>query len=157
MRSGLFYQKLVSSEGAVTHNVLKYQQLSIARYQVSFYGNSYFLVIIPKWPVPLMCILSHICECWSTLNLIIWLFLFVIITSTLEGHVRKCLCLRPWSLVGNLGVVSCFTSMNGYFYYIIIILPHIRQSVCMQIIIILKKRQAEQKNQKKNLNNYNIV
>ena len=29
-------------ELAVTHNVLYYQQLSIARYQVSFYANNYF-------------------------------------------------------------------------------------------------------------------
>ena len=34
------YQKL--SKGAVSHNVLKYQQLSVAHYQVSFYAYSYF-------------------------------------------------------------------------------------------------------------------
>ena len=27
-------------EGALSHDVLHYQQLSIARYQVSFYGNN---------------------------------------------------------------------------------------------------------------------
>ena len=32
----------VTSEGAVSHNVLYYQQLSITRYQVSFYANNYF-------------------------------------------------------------------------------------------------------------------
>ena len=38
----LLSQKLVTSEGAVTHNVLYYQQLSNARYQVSFYAHNYF-------------------------------------------------------------------------------------------------------------------
>ena len=32
----------VISEGAVSHNVLYYQQPSIACYQVSFYANYYF-------------------------------------------------------------------------------------------------------------------
>ena len=36
------FSKTVTSEGAVSHNVLYYQQLSIARYQVSFYANNYF-------------------------------------------------------------------------------------------------------------------
>ena len=38
----LFLKNYVTSEGAVSHNVLYYQQLSIARYQVSFYANNYF-------------------------------------------------------------------------------------------------------------------
>ena len=37
-----FSKTTVTSEGAVSHNVLYYQQLSIARYQVSFYANNYF-------------------------------------------------------------------------------------------------------------------
>ena len=37
-----FLENYVTSEGAVSHNVLYYQQLSIARYQVSFYANNYF-------------------------------------------------------------------------------------------------------------------
>ena len=32
----------VTLEGAVFHNMFYYQQLSFARYQVSFYDNSYF-------------------------------------------------------------------------------------------------------------------
>ena len=32
-----FFLKNVTSEGAVSHNVLYYQQLSIAHYQVSFF------------------------------------------------------------------------------------------------------------------------
>ena len=35
-------QELHYSEGAVSHNVVYHQQLSIARYQVSFYANNYF-------------------------------------------------------------------------------------------------------------------
>ena len=31
-----------TSEGAVSHNVLYYQQLPITRYQVRFYANNYF-------------------------------------------------------------------------------------------------------------------
>ena len=38
----LFLKNFVTSEGAVSHNVLYFQQLSIARYQVSFYTNNYF-------------------------------------------------------------------------------------------------------------------
>ena len=37
-----FLKNYVTSEGAVSHNVLYYQQLSIACYQVSFYANNYF-------------------------------------------------------------------------------------------------------------------
>ena len=39
MRKFLLLKNFVTSEGAVSHNVL-YQQLSIARYQVSFSSNS---------------------------------------------------------------------------------------------------------------------
>ena len=42
VRNYLFLKNYVTSEGAVSHNVLYYQQLSIARYQVSFYANNYF-------------------------------------------------------------------------------------------------------------------
>ena len=35
-------QNYFTSEGANSHNVLYYQQLSVARYQVSFYANKYF-------------------------------------------------------------------------------------------------------------------
>ena len=38
----LLSQNYVTSEGAVSHNVLYYQQLTIARYPVSFYANNYF-------------------------------------------------------------------------------------------------------------------
>ena len=37
-----FLKNYVTSEGAVSHNVLYYQQLSIAHYQVSFYAKHYF-------------------------------------------------------------------------------------------------------------------
>ena len=42
VRNYFFLKNYVTSEGAVSHNVLYYQQLSIARYQVSFYANNYF-------------------------------------------------------------------------------------------------------------------
>ena len=38
-----FLQNYVSSEGAASHNVFYYQQLSIAYYQVRFYVNKYFV------------------------------------------------------------------------------------------------------------------
>ena len=38
----LFLKHYTTSEGAVSQNVLYYQQLSIARYQVGFYANNYF-------------------------------------------------------------------------------------------------------------------
>ena len=34
-----FLKNYVTPEGAVSHNVVYYQQLSIARYQVSFYSK----------------------------------------------------------------------------------------------------------------------
>ena len=39
-----FFLKIyvTSSEGTISHNVLCYQQLSIFRYQVSFYAHDYF-------------------------------------------------------------------------------------------------------------------
>ena len=37
-----FLENYVTSEGDVSHNVLYYQQLSIACYRVSFYANNYF-------------------------------------------------------------------------------------------------------------------
>ena len=42
MENYFFLENYVTSEGAVSHNVLYYQQLSIACYQVSFYANNYF-------------------------------------------------------------------------------------------------------------------
>ena len=38
----LILKNYVTTEGAVSHNVLYYQQLSIARYQVSCYAKNYF-------------------------------------------------------------------------------------------------------------------
>ena len=37
-----FLDNYVTSEGAVSHSVLYYQQLPITRYQVKFYANNYF-------------------------------------------------------------------------------------------------------------------
>ena len=37
-----FLKNYITSEGAFCHNVLFYQPLSIAHYQVSFYGNNYW-------------------------------------------------------------------------------------------------------------------
>ena len=37
-----FLENYVTSEGAVSHNVLYYQQLSIACNQVRFYAKNYF-------------------------------------------------------------------------------------------------------------------
>ena len=42
VRNYLFLINYTTSEEAVSHNVLYYQQLSIARYQVSFCANNYF-------------------------------------------------------------------------------------------------------------------
>ena len=43
VENNFFLENLyVTSEGAVSHNVLYYQQLSIACYPVSFYANNYF-------------------------------------------------------------------------------------------------------------------
>ena len=36
-----YLENYLTSEGAVSHNVFYYQQLSIACYQVSFYANNY--------------------------------------------------------------------------------------------------------------------
>ena len=35
-------ENYVTSEGAVSHNVLYYQPLPVTRYQVKFYANHYF-------------------------------------------------------------------------------------------------------------------
>ena len=40
MRNYLFLKNYITSEGAVSHNNLYYEQISIARYQVSFYANN---------------------------------------------------------------------------------------------------------------------
>ena len=37
-----FLENYVTSEGAVSHNVLYYQPLPITHYQVRFYANNYF-------------------------------------------------------------------------------------------------------------------
>ena len=42
MENNFFLENYSTSEGAGSHNVLYYQRLSIARYQVSFYANNYF-------------------------------------------------------------------------------------------------------------------
>ena len=42
MENYFFLENYVTSEGAVSYNVLYYQQLSIARYQVRLYANNYF-------------------------------------------------------------------------------------------------------------------
>ena len=42
VKNYLFLKDDVTSEGAVSHNVLFYQQLSIARYQVSSDVNNFF-------------------------------------------------------------------------------------------------------------------
>ena len=42
MENYFFLENYVISEGAVSHNVLNYQPLSITRYQVRFYANNYF-------------------------------------------------------------------------------------------------------------------
>ena len=42
VRNYLFLKNFVTYEGAVSHNVLYCQQLSIACYQVSFYANNHF-------------------------------------------------------------------------------------------------------------------
>ena len=38
-----FLENNVTSEGAVSHNVVNYQQLSITHNQVTFYAKSYFV------------------------------------------------------------------------------------------------------------------
>ena len=42
MEKYFFLKNYVTLEGAVFYNVLYYQQLFIACYQVSFYANNYF-------------------------------------------------------------------------------------------------------------------
>ena len=42
VRNYLSLKTYVTSDGADSHIVLNYQQLSIARYQVSFFANNYF-------------------------------------------------------------------------------------------------------------------
>ena len=42
VRNYFFLKNHITLEGAVSHNVLYNQQLSIADYQVHFYGNNYF-------------------------------------------------------------------------------------------------------------------
>ena len=42
MKNYFFLENNVTSEGAVSHNVLYYEQLSIACYQISFYAKNYF-------------------------------------------------------------------------------------------------------------------
>ena len=42
MQITYFLENYVTSEGAVSHNVLYYQSLSITHYQVRFYANNYF-------------------------------------------------------------------------------------------------------------------
>ena len=42
MKNYFFLKNYLTSEGAVSHNVLYYQQFSITHYQVSFYANNVF-------------------------------------------------------------------------------------------------------------------
>ena len=42
VKNYFFLKNYVTSEGAVSHNILYYQQVSIARNQVSFYANNYW-------------------------------------------------------------------------------------------------------------------
>ena len=42
LRMTSFSKTKITSEGAVSHNVLYYQPLPITRYPVSFYANNYF-------------------------------------------------------------------------------------------------------------------
>ena len=42
MRNYVFLKNCVTSDGIVSHNVLYYQQLSIAHYQVGFHANVFF-------------------------------------------------------------------------------------------------------------------
>ena len=42
MENYFFLENYVTSETAVSHNVLYYQQLSIDRYQAILYANNYF-------------------------------------------------------------------------------------------------------------------
>ena len=42
MKNYLLNKNYITLEGAVSNNVLYYQQLSIACYRVSFYANNYF-------------------------------------------------------------------------------------------------------------------
>ena len=48
LRNYLFLNNYVNTERAVSHNVLHYQQLTIARYQVSFYARIYLPIIVPS-------------------------------------------------------------------------------------------------------------
>ena len=41
MENFLFLENSVTSEGAVSHNVLYYQQLQITGYQLTCYANNY--------------------------------------------------------------------------------------------------------------------
>ena len=42
MENYFFLKNYATSEGAVSHNILFYQPLSITRHQVRFYSNNYF-------------------------------------------------------------------------------------------------------------------
>ena len=48
-----FAKTTFNSEGAVFHNILHYKQLSIARYQVSFYTNNALNISYQTRPGPL--------------------------------------------------------------------------------------------------------
>ena len=88
VENDFFLENYVTSEGAVSHNVLYYQQLSITRYQVSFYANnnlycplpilstafnvfnhSFVYAIVPPWKIFLLKICSSLrywCAHYST-------------------------------------------------------------------------------------------
>ena len=46
LRNYFFLKNYIPSEGAISHNVLLYQQLSVARYQVTFFMLTTILSII---------------------------------------------------------------------------------------------------------------
>ena len=51
MENYFFLENYMTLKGAVSHNVLYYQQLSITHYQVRFYANNYF----EKLPIVSIC------------------------------------------------------------------------------------------------------
>ena len=60
----IFLENCITSEGAVSHDVSYYQQLSIACYQVSFYANNYFEKLPIVSILPLTFIMpQHFMEC----------------------------------------------------------------------------------------------
>ena len=61
--NNFFLEKYVTSEGAVSHNVLHYQPLPITLYQVRFYANNYFesLPIVSTAFIKRAILFPHLC------------------------------------------------------------------------------------------------